>query len=373
MNATRYIMIGGFLGAGKTTAVLQLARHLRDQGRRVGLITNDQSYGLVDTAMLEAHGFPVEEITGGCFCCKFGSLVSAADRLSADLRPDVFLAEPVGSCTDLKATVDYPLRRMYGSQYVIAPLTVLVDPVRAMRILDLMPGKSFSSKVRYVYSKQLEEADLIAVNKMDLIDGAQFETLKGALRERFPRAQILTMSARRGEGIPEWLDLLSAGPGETGAAMEVDYDTYAEGEALLGWLNTTVNLVSGQPFDGNAVILALSADVQARVEQSGGEIAHLKLVLSPSTQGNDQGVVNLVSSGSRPEASHLLQETLSAGELILNLRAEADPETLRRLVTASLEAVGAGHSIDVVIEHIEAFRPGRPVPTHRLANARADA
>lgn len=105
----RYIMVGGFLGAGKTTGILQIARRLRDQGLKVGLITNDQSVGLVDTAMLGSHGFPIEEITGGCFCCKFNSLVDAADRLSRVTRPDVFLAEPVGSCTDLKATVDYPL------------------------------------------------------------------------------------------------------------------------------------------------------------------------------------------------------------------------------------------------------------------------
>src|ERR1700756_3615176 len=114
MKKSRYIMIGGFLGAGKTTAILKLAEYLSAQGLRVGLITNDQSVGLVDTTMLGAHGFAVEEITGGCFCCRFNSLVEAADRLSVDARPDIFIAEPVGSCTDLKASVSYPLRRMYS-------------------------------------------------------------------------------------------------------------------------------------------------------------------------------------------------------------------------------------------------------------------
>jgi Ni2+-binding GTPase involved in maturation of urease and hydrogenase len=72
-----YIMVGGFLGAGKTTALLRLAQHMTAQGRRVGLITNDQSYGLVDSVLVGAHGFPVEEITGGCFCCRFDSLIEA--------------------------------------------------------------------------------------------------------------------------------------------------------------------------------------------------------------------------------------------------------------------------------------------------------
>src|SRR5215216_6296840 len=125
MNKARYIMIGGFLGAGKTTAVAALAQRLTARGLRVGLITNDQGNDLVDTAMLRSRGFATEEIAGGCFCCRFNSLVEAADRLNAATRPDGFIAEPVGSCTDLVATVTYPLRRIYGNAFSIAPLTVL--------------------------------------------------------------------------------------------------------------------------------------------------------------------------------------------------------------------------------------------------------
>src|SRR5689334_22467670 len=150
----RYIMIGGFLGAGKTTAVARLARWLSNQGARVGLITNDQGSHLVDTTMLTASGFPVQEIPGGCFCCRFNSLVDAAKRLTAEARPDVFIAEPVGSCTDLVATVSYPLRQMYGANFVISPLSVLVDPIRALRVLGFEQGRRFSEKVLYIYRKQ---------------------------------------------------------------------------------------------------------------------------------------------------------------------------------------------------------------------------
>src|SRR5262245_3640725 len=117
MNKALYLMIGGFLGAGKTSAILKLARLLTGRGLRVGLITNDQSVGLVDTVVLRHDEFPVEEITGGCFCCRFNSLVDASDRLSQDARPDVFIAEPVGSCTDLVAAVSFPLRKMYGDDF----------------------------------------------------------------------------------------------------------------------------------------------------------------------------------------------------------------------------------------------------------------
>ena len=81
-----YIMVGGFLGAGKTTAILKLAEHLRKQGHTIGLITNDQGTGLVDTAMARAGEFPVEEIAGGCFCCRFDSLVEASRKLMETIR-----------------------------------------------------------------------------------------------------------------------------------------------------------------------------------------------------------------------------------------------------------------------------------------------
>src|SRR5688572_9494135 len=140
-----YIMIGGFLGAGKSTSVIRLAEYLRDRGRRVGLITNDQGAGLVDTELVRWRGFAVEEIADGCFCCRFDSLLEAAGNLSKETTPDVFIAEPVGSCTDLVAAVTVPLRQIYGETFRVAPLSVLVDPVRAMQILGVEGEDRFSS------------------------------------------------------------------------------------------------------------------------------------------------------------------------------------------------------------------------------------
>ena len=360
-----YVMVGGFLGAGKTTALLRLAEHLTAQGRRVGLITNDQSQGLVDTSIVNASGYPVEEITGGCFCCRFTSLTDAADRLTRDARPDVFLAEPVGSCTDLRATVQYPLRRLYGDDYRVAPLSVLVDPTRAARMLGLEAGRSFSPKVLYVYEKQLEEADLIVINKSDLLNGSRREALERALSARFPNAEVVTVSARSGANLRDWFARLS-GPGTLRPAMDINYDTYAEGEALLGWLNATCRVVSSQPFDGNAFLHALAGRVHQRLDADGIEIAHFKMTLSPDT-GNDLAVLNLVRTGTQPESAHRLADDLTQGELILNLRAEGAPEQLKSVALAGLKETATAMGVTYTIEHSEHFRPGRPEPTHRMA------
>jgi Ni2+-binding GTPase involved in maturation of urease and hydrogenase len=360
----RYIMVGGFLGAGKTTAILQLARLMSQKSLRIGLITNDQSSGLVDTAMLRSNCFSTEEITGGCFCCRFNSLMDAAGKLRENTHPDVFVAEPVGSCTDLQATVAYPLRKMYGDNYTIAPLSVVLDPVRASRILGLEQGKSFSPKVRYIFEKQLEEADILVINKCDLIDQTQQNDLQAALKKRFPKGNILRVSARSGAGIAEWLELLLGSEAIPKEVMDVDYDVYAEGEALLGWLNLSAALY-GSEFDGNAFLRQLGSDLQKRLNDCDIEIAHLKMTFAPDT-GNDLAVGNLVRNQSNVELSHELAESLEEGLLLVNLRAEGDPEQLKHLVEDELRKLGMAFELEVIVENLEAFRPGRPEPTHRL-------
>jgi G3E family GTPase len=362
-------MIGGFLGAGKTTTVARLAESLHARGLRVGLITNDQGSGLVDTSVLRARGFATEEIPGGCFCCRFNSLVDAANKLTTATRPDVFIAEPVGSCTDLVATVTYPLRRIYGGQFTIAPLSVLVDPQRARRVLGLgsSEGRAFSDKVVYIYRKQLEEADIIVINKSDTLTAAEITELRATLQREFPAATVLTASARTGDGLDAWFERLLAQDQLARRAMEVDYEIYADGEARLGWLNATLQVTATTEFDANAVLEGLAQSLQAQLSRTGGEIAHLKMTFSPDGGLNDIAAVNLVRSDFVPELSLQLEQPCTAGQLILNLRAEAAPEALEAAVKTSLEAMqGPFPQMHLQLDHLERFRPGKPQPTHRL-------
>ena len=366
MSKALYIMIGGFLGAGKTTAVLQFARRFRAEGKRAGLITNDQSFGLVDTAMLSSHGFDVEEIGGGCFCCRFNSLIEASNNLSSDTRPDAFIAEPVGSCTDLRAAVSYPLRRIYGEDFDVAPLSVLVDPIRAERILGLESGRTFAPKVLYVYEKQLEEADVIVINKSDVLEEARLERLRTALGARYPQARLFTVSARTGVGLDAWFDYVLASANGSQEAPEIDYEVYAEGEALLGWLNATATVTSPTEFDGNDFMFALAKGLRAAMGDA--EIAHLKMTLSPTDVGNDIAVLNLVRTDGTPELSHRLAAPVQNAELIVNLRAEDDPAQLWARLEATLASTAAEYGVKAEIGQHEFFRPSKPNPTYRMAN-----
>ena len=363
----RYIMIGGFLGSGKTTAVGKLAQYLSAQGLKVGLITNDQASGLVDTKMLRSQGFPTEEIAGGCFCCRFNSLVDAAGRLNEVSRPNVFIAEPVGSCTDLVATVTYPLRRMYGDEFTIAPLSVLVDPIRARRIFGLEEGGNFSSKVVYIFKKQLEEADVIVISKSDLLTEGQMAELQRALSAEFPKSEVISASSRSGTGLNVWFEKIANSEHQARQIMAVDYDVYADGEALLGWLNATVLLETDDEFDANDFLKALAGEVQIRLRENEAEVAHFKMTFSPDDGiGGELASINLVRNDSKPELGMELEEPTSSGQLIINLRAEAAPDTLSEIVKQSLAVtVGSFDKLTAKVEHEEHFRPGRPTPTHR--------
>ena len=368
---SRYIMIGGFLGAGKTTAIQQYAKALDARGLKVGLITNDQGAGLVDSALGRSHRFPVEEIAGGCFCCRFGSLVEAARTLTDAEKPDVFLAEPVGSCTDLVATVSLPLQKIYGEHYRVAPLSVLVDPVRALRVLGLEDGKKFSENVRYIYRKQLEEAEIIVINKTDILTTERLNHLHSGLKNAFPDAKVFEISARNGMGLDPWFAAMENAELNIGRFLEIDYGRYGEGEALLGWLNATVKLESdGDEFDGNSLIQTLASTLRESFEKAGSEIAHLKMTLTPFGDPYEIAAVNLVRDGVSPELSHRLSEPLDDGELLVNIRAEADPDTIHTAARAAVESViGAIPGLRFEITHEEHFRPGQPVPTHRMTEA----
>lgn len=364
-----YVMIGGFLGAGKSTSVIRLAEYLRERGRRVGLITNDQGAGLVDTELVRWSGFPVEEIADGCFCCRFDSLIEAAGKLERDTAPDVFIAEPVGSCTDLVAAVTVPLRQIYGQAFRVAPLSVLVDPIRAMQVLDVEGEDCFSSAVEYIYLKQLEEGHAIVINKRDLLSADQLARLVAEMERRFPRTRIFTVSARTGDGLAEWFDWLTTNEQPYAEAMELDYNLYADGEALLGWLNASARVTASRPFDGRQLMMFIAREIHTQLVSMGFEVAHLKMALSDGNGHREIAVLNLVRNDFQPEITMSNLQPLAGGQLTINIRAEAPPEWLKKVTMDAIEKrTQTYESLSIEVQKLVHFRPSRPQPTHRDPN-----
>lgn len=360
MKSTRIILAGGFLGAGKTTLLWKAAQELMKQGLRVGLITNDQAPELVDSAILELNDLKVSEVSGSCFCCNFNGFTDAIQQIRTDVAADVIIAEPVGSCTDLSATIIQPLKHYWNAEISVSPLSALADPTRLTSILDGGNG-GLHPDAAYIYHKQLEESDVIVINKADLLSKVELDALKQRTAKAYPSAKIYTTSALSGEGINEWLTAVMASNESGKRLVDVDYDIYANGEAVLGWLNGTIRL-QGEATDWDAFIRQFMIELSRKFDENNFAVGHVKVIAENGKQfivGNITGTGETLSfRGSAGTGEYL--------KLIVNARVETSPEKLDRMVRETLDAfVGDNYKAEVLAWKY--LQPGRPNPTHRFS------
>jgi hypothetical protein len=337
------VIVSGMLGAGKTTLIVESAKRLICEGRRVGAITNDQGTGLIDTSLAEVARIPVGEVAGGCVCCRFSDFLDAALTLR-EKGVEIILAEPVGSCIDVAATVVRPLMRDEPHRFRVAPLTLLVDPAR-VRDLQRTPDADLS----YLFDHQLAEADLVCLSKADVSDTPAIEGLLGR-----------RLSARTGEGVDEWLRfVLGANHKYSGRPLSVDYTRYAAAEAALAWLNWRAELILRTPAYPALVVGPLMERLDAALTAVGARIVHVK-VLDQTASGYVR--VSQCANGAEPTIDGRLDADPSLShDLLVNARVVGDPGVVARLVDDALAAVPAR----VKVRRREAFRPAEPKPERR--------
>ena len=340
------VLVGGFLGCGKTTLLLQAAARLCHSGLRVALITNDQGGALVDTRLATTSGIQTQEVVGGCFCCRFSEFVAAAEGLAAH-DANVILAEPVGSCIDISATILQPMKHFYGNRFRLAPFTVLVDPERAQELLAPHADPSLA----YLFTNQLAEADLVCFSKADLY--TEFPEL--------PTGFALRLSGSTGDGVSEWLHEVLAGNRIPGSRLlEVDYQKYADAEAALGWLNWQANLRLRRALSPASVVGPLLEDLDQALSQARIEIAHLK-VFDQAPTGYIKA--SLCRNGEEPFVQGALDASpAQRHELLLNLRARAAPELLQAIVKQAAGRLPGRTSLI----HFESFQPAPPKPEYQI-------
>jgi|GEM_PF-332485 G3E family GTPase/ubiquinone/menaquinone biosynthesis C-methylase UbiE len=338
-------LLGGFLGAGKTSAIRGLAELLRQRGERVAIVTNDQGHTLVDTALCQDASDQVVEIGGGCFCCQYDDLDRALMH-AYESGATVALAEAVGSCTDLVATVLSPLAERRMAQMTLAPFSVLVDPLRARDIAD----GGFHQDVAYLFRKQIEEADVVVLTRSDLDELPDAEPFIRKIRTDVP---IVKVSSVTKDGFGEWLATM---PLSLAKPLDIDYDRYAAAEALLGWANGRVKIHSDSEFSPQTVIETFFAQLAPQ------PIAHLKIFAEDSDNASGQ----LVRKDDRPTLSlEQLPEQVTELQLLVNARFALPPDELETQLRAAMDQAANGQKVQWL--QLDCFKPGRPVPVHRYA------
>ncbi|MAI71388.1 MAG: cobalamin biosynthesis protein P47K [Rhodopirellula sp.] len=365
----KFVLVGGFLGAGKTTLVGELAKRYSAQGKRVGIITNDQTENLVDTQNLRSQGFEVGEVSGACFCCSFDDLVATAEEFSADQIPDVVLAEPVGSCTDLVATVILPLQQLLGERFDLAPFGVLLKPSHGKRILADAAGErksGFSPQAEYIFRKQLEEADYLMIGRLDQLEDGEVAELRERLQAIAEDVPVIPVSPKSGEGVDLVMARIDHPSTTSRRLLDIDYDTYAEGEAELGWVNLTATVTAGdEPIDLDWLTQSVvDRCANAVIEAEEGQIAHLKV---SALGGDTQSVANVVSNDSGVDVGLAAgREVTGNVQLIVNARVAMDPDNLEFACRDAVAFVCNQRGLEVKSVTAHSLRPGRPTPTHRM-------
>ncbi|MEU7788993.1 GTP-binding protein [Amycolatopsis sp. NPDC049159] len=363
-----FVPLTGFLGAGKTTTMIATAQALQAQGRRVAVITNDQGVELVDTALVRSKLDSVAEVTGGCFCCRFEDLVDTIRTLvdgAGDVPVDTVIAEAVGSCTDLQATVVRPLRSHYGDSMVVSPLTTVIDPLRYLAFDRAVQRGEPESDLSYLFRQQLIEADVIAVNKLDTIAPDRAAELMARLSADHPNATVVGYSAKSGDRVDDLVKAWDGPSGNQAVDLQVDYDRYAAAEAQLAWMNQDVQLTSEAPLDLTAWGRQVLATLGSWANCAGAVVGHAKLTVEAGD--GDFAKLSLTAAGADPTVDRAAERTATTARVIVNARVACEPAELDAAVRDAVATANAATGARSAATAPVSFKPGYPTPVHRLA------
>jgi Ni2+-binding GTPase involved in maturation of urease and hydrogenase len=355
-------IVGGFLGSGKTTAIIGAAKQLMDQGQRVGVVTNDQGRYLVDTAFFELSTTPTVEVTGGCFCCNYDDLDAQLEQLKATAQPDVIFAESVGSCADIVATVVKPLLELRGDEIKPSSFSVFTD-VRLLRRRLLGQPMPFSDDVVYIFDKQIEESGLLVINKVDLLDPEAVAQVRELAAARFPEPIIRTQNSLNDESIAGWVDVLTTGSLALPARpLDIDYVRYGTGEAQLAWLDERVRMQVPEG-GGREGVLRFLETIVAAVEQRDIPIGHLKILIQTDQEHAKVSFASLEDVTWREEIPPL---TGTEVDMLINARLEVPASELRDLIAEAADLTTAATGVTIEASDVASFHPAMPTPTHRF-------
>lgn len=180
----KFLIIGGFLGSGKTTFLLQLARHLV-QVRGVGqvvILENEIGQVSVDDRLLGDSGLQVQGMFAGCVCCTMaGELPGNVKRIQQELDPDWIIMEATG------VAFPYAIRENLTR--------FLEEPPQVVCLADASRWRKLLPAVGHLLPHQLQDADQILINKVDLVSAEELVWVKESISSINQTATLVPMRA----------------------------------------------------------------------------------------------------------------------------------------------------------------------------------
>lgn len=336
----KFAVFSGFLGSGKTTTMMALAK----KGTKTAMITNDLGgQGLADHKLAMLCQCNAAEITGDCICYQTEKLVENLDRLFEKQGCELVISDIPGFGVGALDHVYHTLGKRYPGQYELAPFTVLAEPC----MVELL--QKGGSDLSYILHTQLVEADLIVLNKCDLLDEKGKAAAVAYLRKTYPQAEVVTLSAVTGEG----LDVLYRALTEGQASMhrpDIGYGGEAFTEVMGRVCEYNIQYYAAvccNDFDGNAYLLALAREVQDCVRKLQAKIPHMKF-LAWEPKG-EYGKVDLLGTDRSIEVNQSFGHPCTELAVALNASAFGSGKELDTALTDAIGRVSKVFRLDLVI------------------------
>lgn len=194
----------GFLGSGKTTFLIEVAKELNARGLRVATIVNDVGHINVDRKCMEVHGIHTLEISGGCICCEVqGTLTTTVTNIYMSYKPDVILVEPTG--------VAIPLGLKQAAAETVKKMPKILEQSPIITFVDAMRIDKLMNNVRRLVETQIVEADAVLITKVDAVDQKRLDHVVKLVKDLNPEVDLLYGSSRTGQGVKEVADLMVNG------------------------------------------------------------------------------------------------------------------------------------------------------------------
>jgi G3E family GTPase len=356
---TKVVFLGGYLGAGKTTLAFHLARALHEQGKSVSVVLNDQGNVLVDTQFMKNAGVDVREVIGACFCTKFDEFVKNARSLVAMGRPDVILAEPIGTSTSLMSSVILPMKSLYKEEFHVSPLFVVVDGPRALAETEQSNSLELTSR-KMIPVHQMHEAEIMVISKTDLMSEDERTELRKRLSAQVADAEIIEFSSVDQRNIESILAVINSDRETEKLAPSVDQNVFRAEKASMGWFSTTCKIASG---DDKVDIYNLLTDIMKAIAKRfrTDDVAHVKILLSsPKASAK----ISLVEGSIQIDDLKGGRYFQGEGEFVLNSRVRSPPQRLQVTIEEILETNFSNARIKVTEKKVSCFVPKPDAPKH---------
>lgn len=181
------IVVGGFLGSGKTTTIINMGKYLAEKGKKVAIIVNEIGEIGIDGDVIKRFGFDTKEITSGCICCSLKvGLRTTMNHLTKEYKPDIIMIEPTGIAFPNVIRNEIELMNL-GEELKIAPLVTLIDGSRF---------KYLMKEVKEFAMRQIIDAEILGINKIDLIEPIRIPILEASVQQLNPKARVVLLSGK---------------------------------------------------------------------------------------------------------------------------------------------------------------------------------